>query len=210
MTVKIFQITGIMCVCVCILYLLSETKLLAGLVCYVFIPALCTDWEETFGLRGHDLQFICCTKPHYRNIKVKSVYDFQLKEDSIIDMWLTLTTARFITALRTVSLSITVHWWRGARICLRFFLCESPQWRPIAHCAGVENRVKSVPVKSYSSWRLQQMTHSKLVIVYTIQNTVFNVRLKVVGRTAQMSINIITYEIYAHLPSRRQLQPAQL
>lgn len=54
------------------------------------------------------------------------------------------------------------------------------------------------------------MTHSKLVIVYTIQNTVFNVRLKVVGRTAQMSINIITYEIYAHLPSRRQLQPAQL
>lgn len=70
---------------VCILYLLFEAELLAGLVCYVFIPALCTDWEEAIGLRGHDLQFICCTKPHYRN-KVKSVYDFQLKRDFIIDM----------------------------------------------------------------------------------------------------------------------------
>lgn len=54
-------------------YLLSEAKLLAGLVSYVFIPALCADWKEEPGLRGHDLQFICCTKPHYRKIKGKLV-----------------------------------------------------------------------------------------------------------------------------------------
>jgi len=60
-----------------ILYLLPEAKLLAGLVSYVCIPTLCADWKEDPGLKGHDLQFISCPKPHYRKIEGKLVSEYQ-------------------------------------------------------------------------------------------------------------------------------------